>query len=361
MPLCFGASLSVRARQIAQSASTAIEFQTFWPTSRQRPSSRTAEVVNEARSEPAPGSLNSWHHVSSPRSVGSANRSIGAGSPPCRIVGMAHQPITRSGRSTACRLGPLRSCGAARRRCRRRVPCDDPGLFGAAQHVGTHVMCLIAWKRPIGRPNCSRIFAYSDAISVARPAMPAAAAATAVTYRFSTDSNGTSRRDAGADQPPRQLSFGLRRGEDRALCGCPLHQPEVTGDDVVEQVLRAVVSADQMRGYRGGRDRSRNHLGTSLFEHRAQVREVAAGSAAILRHRHGEKAEVGDGRPQVPPRVGCRVAGRGSRVAAIGLPLRPKARAASCSSLLSSSEPLASSGLDLHFPGSARSDPARFH
>lgn len=229
---------------------------------------------------------------------------------------MAHQPITRSGRSTACRLGPLRSCGAARRRCRRRVPCDDPGLFGAAQHVGTHVLDRLETSDRAAELLAD--LAYSDAISVARPAMPAATAATAVTYRFSTDSNGTSRRDAGADQPPRQLSFGLRRGEDRALCGCPLHQPEVTGGDVVEQVLRAVVSADQMRGYRGGRDRSRNHLGTSLFEHRAQVREVAAGSAAILRHRHAKRprSATAGHRSRHESGAGSRVAGRGDRLAA---------------------------------------------
>ena len=33
-------------------------------------------------------------------------------------------------------------------------------------------LCLMAWNCPIGRPNCSRIFAYSDAVSVAQRATP---------------------------------------------------------------------------------------------------------------------------------------------------------------------------------------------
>ena len=33
-------------------------------------------------------------------------------------------------------------------------------------------LCLMAWNWPIGRPNCSRILAYSDAVSVAQRATP---------------------------------------------------------------------------------------------------------------------------------------------------------------------------------------------
>ena len=67
MPWCGGASGSVRARQIPQSASCASDVQTFCPVSRQPPSTRCARVRSEARSDPAPGSLNSWHQVSSPQ------------------------------------------------------------------------------------------------------------------------------------------------------------------------------------------------------------------------------------------------------------------------------------------------------
>ena len=58
-----------------QSAWRAIEVQTFWPVSSQPPSTFVARVVSPARSEPAPGSLNSWHQVISPRSVGRIQRS----------------------------------------------------------------------------------------------------------------------------------------------------------------------------------------------------------------------------------------------------------------------------------------------
>ena len=62
IPSCLGAAGSVRAMQIAQAACLASEVQIFWPVSFQPPSARTARVVSPARSEPAPGSLNSWHH-----------------------------------------------------------------------------------------------------------------------------------------------------------------------------------------------------------------------------------------------------------------------------------------------------------
>jgi hypothetical protein len=36
---------------------------TFCPLTSHPPSSRVARVLNAARSEPAPGSLKSWHHA----------------------------------------------------------------------------------------------------------------------------------------------------------------------------------------------------------------------------------------------------------------------------------------------------------
>ena len=92
MPLCLGASGSVRARQMAQSASCARDVQTFCPVSRQPPSTFSAVVRSAARSEPAPGSLNSWHQMSSPRSVGLAKRSF-CSAVPCR--GSSARPTRR--------------------------------------------------------------------------------------------------------------------------------------------------------------------------------------------------------------------------------------------------------------------------
>ena len=66
MPACLGTSKSVRARSMPQSDSIAWELHTFWPEMIQRSPSRVGLVVRPARSEPLPGSLNSWHHASEP-------------------------------------------------------------------------------------------------------------------------------------------------------------------------------------------------------------------------------------------------------------------------------------------------------
>ena len=59
---------------MAKSASSAQVVQTFWPVTTQSSPSGTARVASEARSEPAPGSLNSWHHFSSLRTMGGRKR-----------------------------------------------------------------------------------------------------------------------------------------------------------------------------------------------------------------------------------------------------------------------------------------------
>ena len=103
MPLCLGTSGLVRARQMPQSARSATEFHTFWPLSRQPPSTFSARVRSDARSEPAPGSEKSWHQVSSPSSEGRTNRSRCSSVPCSRIVGTAHPAITMSGRVSSAR------------------------------------------------------------------------------------------------------------------------------------------------------------------------------------------------------------------------------------------------------------------
>ena len=57
MPLCFGASWSVRAKRMHQSALWASEVQIFWPSMTKKSPSAMALVLREARSEPEPGSL----------------------------------------------------------------------------------------------------------------------------------------------------------------------------------------------------------------------------------------------------------------------------------------------------------------
>ena len=74
MPLCLGRSTSVRARSIPNWAVSAAEFQTFWPETIHSSPSRTARVATLARSEPEPGSLNSWHQAASPVAIGPTKR-----------------------------------------------------------------------------------------------------------------------------------------------------------------------------------------------------------------------------------------------------------------------------------------------
>ena len=76
MPLCLGASGSVRASRMPHSARWAAEVHTFWPVTTHSSPSSTARVVTLARSEPASGSLKSWHHTSSPRSIGGRYRCL---------------------------------------------------------------------------------------------------------------------------------------------------------------------------------------------------------------------------------------------------------------------------------------------
>ena len=59
MPRCFGTSGSVRAMRMAQSEKCPPLHQTFWPLTTHSSPSRTADVVREARSDPASGSENS--------------------------------------------------------------------------------------------------------------------------------------------------------------------------------------------------------------------------------------------------------------------------------------------------------------
>ena len=70
IPLCLGASGSVRTNVNRKSASCAPDVHTFWPLTMKSSPSRTARVRNDARSEPALGSLIPSEAVISARSTG---------------------------------------------------------------------------------------------------------------------------------------------------------------------------------------------------------------------------------------------------------------------------------------------------
>ena len=74
--MCLGASGSVRARQIPHRAWVAYDVHTFWPLSSQPSSAGTAVVVSDAKSDPASGSLNSWHQISSAVRIRASHRAF---------------------------------------------------------------------------------------------------------------------------------------------------------------------------------------------------------------------------------------------------------------------------------------------
>ena len=65
MPLCLGRSGFVRATMSPNEEMWANVVHTFCPLSTHSSPSRSARVDKPATSEPAPGSLNSWHQISS--------------------------------------------------------------------------------------------------------------------------------------------------------------------------------------------------------------------------------------------------------------------------------------------------------
>ena len=65
------------------------EVHTFCPLTVHTSPSRTARVDRLARSEPAPGSENSWHQISSPVHSGRSQRCCCSGVPKASMVGAA--------------------------------------------------------------------------------------------------------------------------------------------------------------------------------------------------------------------------------------------------------------------------------
>ncbi len=100
MPLCLGALGSVRASSAPHCEYCAAVVQIFWPVMRQPPSTLVALVDRPARSEPAPGSENSWHQIISPRKVGGRNLCCCSSVPNATIDGMIHAAMPICGRLT---------------------------------------------------------------------------------------------------------------------------------------------------------------------------------------------------------------------------------------------------------------------
>ena len=117
MPLCLGASGSVRTKASSTSASWAPEVQTFWPLTMNRSPSSTALVDRPARSLPAPGSLMPSAAVLSARMIGTAHRRFCSSVPkvmiealtmprPCGLKLGVTRRRPSSSQNTACSYRP---------------------------------------------------------------------------------------------------------------------------------------------------------------------------------------------------------------------------------------------------------------
>ena len=83
------------------------------------------------------------------------------------------------------RGGELESAVVARRRASSmaRAASHTAAVARSVSAIMPAHLCLMAWNWPIGLPNCSRILAYSDAVSVAQRATPMHSADSSVDIR----------------------------------------------------------------------------------------------------------------------------------------------------------------------------------
>ena len=85
--MCLVVSGSVRASSIPHRDRWARVVHTFWPFTIHSSPSRTARHARPATSEPAPGSLKSWHQTSSPVNRGRRYRCFCSSVPWLSTVG----------------------------------------------------------------------------------------------------------------------------------------------------------------------------------------------------------------------------------------------------------------------------------
>jgi hypothetical protein len=101
MPWCLGASGLVRAISMPMSAIWPPLVHTFCPLTIHSSPSLMALQPRPARSLPAPGSLNSWHHACWPVTMGSTYSSICSWVPCTAMVGAASSMPSPPGAATA--------------------------------------------------------------------------------------------------------------------------------------------------------------------------------------------------------------------------------------------------------------------
>ena len=157
-PLCLGTSVSVRASSRPNAACCALVVHTFWPESRQPPSSsRRARDWMPARSEPAAGSENSWHQTSSAASIGPRWRCFWSSSPWAMIVGPSMPtPITSKIPGTPAR--PISWLTTTWCSGPRPCPPYSAGQVTAARPASASLRCHSRWA---ATASCSSRMASS--------------------------------------------------------------------------------------------------------------------------------------------------------------------------------------------------------
>src|SRR5580704_13596458 len=162
-PRCLGRSKSVRASSRPQSAWWALVVHTFWPLITQRPSLSSARVRAPARSEPLPGSLKSWHQLSSPVRMRRRNFALWK-SPPCSSRVAAARPLTPLRATLTAPMRRISSATIASYSGGRPLPCHCAGQLGMPQPES------ISRLRHSARPSSAFQLASSQARASARTA-----------------------------------------------------------------------------------------------------------------------------------------------------------------------------------------------
>ena len=149
-----------------KSARWARVVQTFWPLTSHPPSTGTARVWTPARSDPAPGSENSWHHTSHPPRIRGTCRCrccVGAELEQRRqAVAEGDGELFGHQRELACLLPPRRLVGVRKSLAtvgRRHAQPGEPG----------RVQCLLEPQRPIEGAITPRVAGRRGRIAVGVP------------------------------------------------------------------------------------------------------------------------------------------------------------------------------------------------
>lgn len=97
--------------------------------------------------------------------------------PPCTWMQSCVHRWAAAGASVAATAAANSTSGEApRASSRARAASHTAAVARSVSAIISAHLCLMAWNWPIGLPNCSRIFAYCDAASVAQRATPTASA-----------------------------------------------------------------------------------------------------------------------------------------------------------------------------------------